>query len=222
MLYLHDDYDQYDQYDHQDSLFFDGSWTLTSSTGCDIIADEFLTLQAMLDEKLQDHWDKVDEVSVGATKQYGLEMKLKGLMEEWSEMDIMIKPYKESGTFIIGGTDDIYAMLDDQIVMAQTMLASPFIKYIKGPTAAFEKRLIYLQETLDAWLMVQRTWMYLKPIFGSEDIMRQMPTEGRRFAAVDGFWRRTFFDGPCWLYSLCNSLCNLLCNSLGNSLCNSL
>ena len=55
-------------------------------------------------------------------------------------------------------------------------------------------KLNYLQETLDAFLMVQRTWMYLEPIFGSEDIMRQMPTEGRRFAAVDSFWRRTLAE----------------------------
>ena len=54
-----------------------------------------------------------------------------------------MKPYKETGTFIVAGTDDVYAMLDDQIVMAQTMLASPFIKHIRGPTSSFEKRLIF-------------------------------------------------------------------------------
>jgi hypothetical protein len=31
----------------------------------------------------------------------------------------------------------------------------------------------------------------VQPIFGSEDIMRQMPAEGRKFAAVDGVWKRT-------------------------------
>jgi len=31
--------------------------------------------------------------------------------------------------------------------------------------------------------------MYLEPIFTSEDIMTQMPTEGRRFRAVDKSWR---------------------------------
>ena len=55
----------------------------------------------------------------------------------------------------------------------------------------FERKLVYAQELLDEWLAVQRTWMYLEPIFGSEDIMRQMPAEGRRFAAVDQFWRKT-------------------------------
>lgn len=31
--------------------------------------------------------------------------------------------------------------------------------------------------------------MYLEPIFSSEDIMRQMPTEARNFKMVDRVWR---------------------------------
>jgi hypothetical protein len=48
-----------------------------------------------------------------------------------------------------------------------------------------------VSEVLEQWIALQRTWMYLEPIFGSEDIMQQLPLEGKRFATVDRTWRKT-------------------------------
>lgn len=48
-----------------------------------------------------------------------------------------------------------------------------------------------MQDTLEAWLQCQAGWVHLESIFGSDDIMQQMPNEGRKFRSVDNTWRAT-------------------------------
>jgi hypothetical protein len=50
---------------------------------------------------------------------------------------------------------------------------------------------LQVSEVLDQWITLQRTWMHLEPIFSSDDIMQQLPLEGKRFATVDRSWRKT-------------------------------
>ena len=38
--------------------------------------------------------------------------------------------------------------------------------------------------------MCQRSWLYLEPIFSSEDIIRQLPVESKRYQTMERIWRK--------------------------------
>ena len=155
-----------------------------------LVPDELLTFQQLLDIDIMQHWDTIELVAMKANKEYKLETQLETMKNDWSPYDLIIKDHRDSGTYIIGITEEVAMLLDEHIVKTQSMLGSPYIKPFKRVAQKWEAKLQYMQNTLDEWLLVQRTWMYLEPIFSSEDILRQMPTEGRRFNNVDRMWRR--------------------------------
>ncbi|CAM9362495.1 unnamed protein product [Pylaiella littoralis] len=165
--------------------------TLSEKTGSTIEPDEELTLQQLVDTNVGQHIETIHEVCVAAEKEYGLEKALAAMKDEWASLEFEVRPYKETGTFLVSGVDEIVTLLDDHIVKTQTMRGSPYILPIETECKAWEFRLKYAQGLVDEWINCQRTWLYLEPIFSSEDIMRQLPTEARRFNSVDQLWKKT-------------------------------
>ena len=74
------------------------------------------------------------------------------------------------------------------------MLGSPFIKPLEAEAREWSTRLQSIQDILDEWLKVQATWLYLESIFNSEDIIAQMPDEGRKFGIVDAIWKEIMLN----------------------------
>lgn len=49
----------------------------------------------------------------------------------------------------------------------------------------------FLQEVLEVWIQVQANYLYLEPIFHSEDITKKLPNEAMEFSMIDKTWRDT-------------------------------
>ena len=86
--------------------------------------------------------------------------------------------------------DEITAVLDEQVTMTQSMQFSAFKGPFETRIEQWNQKLYMISEVLDAWLQVQRNWMYLSPIFEAPDINKQLPAEGRKFSTVDKTWRQ--------------------------------
>lgn len=159
-------------------------------TGYDIKPDEDTTLAQLLSLNLSKHMEKMEAISASASKEYSLEKALIEMKAAWTDTEFTFNPYRDTGISVLSGLDEIQLLLDDHIVKAQTMRGSPFIGPFQKSTDTWTEKLVQMQDILDEWLKVQATWMYLEPIFSSEDIMAQMPEEGRKFTIVDTKWKQ--------------------------------
>ena len=163
---------------------------VAESAGRSVQPNEMSTLLSLVEQQVADHLGAIQEMSETASKEYSLEKALDRMLSEWKPMAFECAPYRDSGTHILRGLDDIQNMFDDHIVKTQAMRGSPFVKPFENRVRDWEAKLISMQETMDEWLKCQSVWLYLEPIFSSEDIMRQMPTEAKRFTTVDRLWRK--------------------------------
>ena len=150
---------------------------------------ENTSLTDMFRMKLDKHLEALDEIAASSAKEYSLEKALDKMFTEWQPLEYMLKEYRDTGTCIMAGSEDVQALLDDHIVKSQTMQGSPYIKPFAERATAWANKLVLIQDLIDIWLKVQGIWQYLEPIFGSDDIMRQMPEEGKLFKKQDGMWR---------------------------------
>lgn len=101
---------------------------ISDIVGYPIIADEDLTLKALLKMDLEDFIEQLESVSEAASKESQLENTMMKMEKEWQDMYFTISPYKESRTFLVSSVDDIQVVLDDHILKTMTMKNSPFIK----------------------------------------------------------------------------------------------
>ena len=135
--------------------------------------------------------ERVQKVCERALKEYAIQKSLDDMFAAWAGQDFEVMPYRATGTSVIKLSDEVNTLLDDHIVLTQQFSFSPYKGPFEERITDWERKLRLVQEVTTEWLGCQRNWMYLQPIFDSEDINRQLPAEGKRFSSVDRQWRKT-------------------------------
>ena len=102
---------------------------LSSDLGFTVKPGETLkTLEDVVAMKLETYEDKVVKSCEGAGKEYAIEAAMDKMETEFKDVDFEIIAYRETGSYVLKGSDEIQQRLDDNIVMTQAMSFSPFKK----------------------------------------------------------------------------------------------
>jgi dynein heavy chain len=95
--------------------------------------------------------------------------------------------------------DDIGQLLEDNILILQSLSASKYVRAIKSRVSQWERDLNIISDVIATWMTVQKKWMYLESIFASDDIKMQLPEEAKKFGKTDTAYKKimeTAFKSP--------------------------
>ncbi|XP_046395032.1 dynein axonemal heavy chain 1-like [Ischnura elegans] len=163
---------------------------LQMDAGVKIIPSPNLTFKKCLDLGIANAAENLCNLAESAAKEYSIESTLDKMEKDWEDLNLEVIPYKDTGTYIIKVTEDISQLLDEQSILVQTLVFSPYKYAFEEKIMEWEQKLRISQEVLDIWLDTQNKWLYLQPIFSSMDIARQLPNESKKYALMDRTWRR--------------------------------
>ncbi|XP_076646459.1 dynein axonemal heavy chain 1 [Halictus rubicundus] len=163
---------------------------LSAQTGIQIALTPAITFRSLLFFGIEQFEELVKTVADTAAKEYATERTLNKMIAEWEPIVMEVLPYKTTGTYIIKVSEETMMLLDNHILGVQQLSFSPLKTAFEDEINEWETKLKLTQEVLLLWMEVQREWMYLEPIFTSEDISTQLPSEARKYNAMERNWRR--------------------------------
>ncbi|XP_031787006.1 dynein heavy chain 1, axonemal isoform X2 [Nasonia vitripennis] len=172
---------------------------LSDETGIKLTTSQELSFQQLVQLGVMNFQEKIKEKAESAAKEHAIEEALHKMTTEWESLRMEVIPYKDTGTYIMKISDEVQLLLDDHAINTQQIGFSPFKAAFEEEIDDWAGKLKLAQEVILLWIDVQRIWMYLEPIFSSEDINRQLPVESKKYSTMERNWRRIMkqaFDNP--------------------------
>lgn len=163
---------------------------IQEAIGKNLQRDDSLTFEKILELKVFEFKEEISHISSQASSEATLEEMITKMGKNWNDAEFIVINYRDAKeVFILGPIDDIQTLLEDSQVTMATVKSSKFIGPIKTEVERWDKNLSLFAETLEAWLICQKNWLYLESIFAAPDIQRQLPDEARMFSQVDRNWK---------------------------------
>ncbi|XP_036818628.1 dynein heavy chain 6, axonemal [Oncorhynchus mykiss] len=153
--------------------------------------EDNFTLGNLLDIKILQQSGSIGDISTTATNEATLESILYKVIDLWRNTDFRLITHQSDASTvkIIASADDVMAQLEESQTTIMSIKASRYAEPIKYLIDEWERKLNQFSHTLEEWVMCQKRWLYLEPIFSAGGIQRQLPAEAKVFLQVDQSWK---------------------------------
>jgi len=134
--------------------------------------------------------EAITEISRTASTEYKLLQMLAKIEADWKEKKFELLSWKNTDILIFAGAnmEEIQMLLDDNVLRVQTIRSDPGVKFIEPHAQNWEDLLTFMQETCEIWVKVQQSFIYLVPVFNSEDIRTHLMQASTEFKKIQNVW----------------------------------
>ncbi|XP_066570029.1 dynein axonemal heavy chain 6 [Amia ocellicauda] len=159
--------------------------------GRSFIKEKNFTLGNLLDLKVFQYKSVIADISSTATNEATLEAILNKVIDLWKSTDFQLVDHQTDTSVvrIIASAAEIMTQLEESQATMATIRSSRYAEPIKHQIEGWGRKLNHFSHTLEEWMMCQKRWLFLEPIFSAGDIQRQLPAEAKLFSQVDKTWK---------------------------------
>ncbi|OMJ83653.1 hypothetical protein SteCoe_15380 [Stentor coeruleus] len=170
--------------------FLDTHWKmLRDLLGQNFEINENLTLMSLSKYKIKENTEEIQAISIQATQEHELKSQLNAITSIWEEMEIPIQQYKEKDLWILGDIEPLVTNLEESLAKISLIAGNRYVTPLRDEVVTWRNHLNTIQDVLDEWTTLQKTWLYFNAIFASQDIKRRLATETQIYESVDKFYR---------------------------------
>ena len=167
----------------------DRHWeSISKLTGIQISKSLQISLKSLLKKGVIEFDEEIEEIAESAAREQSIEQAKIKMEKEWEHIQFKTQSFKNSDTMILVDLQEIWDKLDEHLMKVVSMCNSPYADSIEKEVNNWKNSLSKLQEILDEWEKLQKTWTYILPIFSSEDIIEELPTVASKFFHIKETW----------------------------------
>ncbi|XP_067884712.1 dynein axonemal heavy chain 6-like [Heterodontus francisci] len=154
------------------------------------IKDKSLTLESLTKLRIFQRKDAIINISALATNEATLKSMLEKVSTLWNHATFKLVTHQVDTitVLIISSMEEIIAQLEDSLITISTIKGSRYVEPIKKEVNEWDRKLNLMAHTIEEWMICQRNWLYLNPIFQAPDIQRQLVSETKLFAQIEKTW----------------------------------